>query len=418
MAARIRSLRNGIDPIDEASRDDLQIGDVVTVSSLDAATTYNWTIVFAPQDLAGNPSSATFSGVPTDISPGSFTVDHEGAYLIRLVVDAGLPTEDSQYVRLRALTSSLMLALVSAGERRDSSGVIPVDVDIEGWANEQNQNLLVLENAILAGTGALSAVLSVGNISNGNDIELTTGDSLVGQTDLVLLANSGNVEISSTGAASDISLNPGVAGEVVVNGKLTVTGVIDPTAMILSDPASGTDLYYESADGQTAGLAPAGSGRIRYNNSTLQWEQSVDGGGYTAIGSGSTELSVTAGEALAAGNVLAFDSAGDVILADPSLALSPEKFEAKAIAKSAALLGASTNAYPGNGSIFPVLFSAAPPAASNGSRVYLSTTPGVATLSVPPDGNALVKIGVLVGADNLTTTPGVAVDFEVVALLS
>jgi len=153
MAARIRSLRNAASPIDEASRDDLVPGDVVTVSSIDAATTYNWSIVFAPQDLAGNPSAATFSGSPTAVSPGSFTVDHEGAYLIRLIVDAGLPTEDTQYVRLRALTTTLGLTLVSAGERRDGSGTIPVDVSIEGWANEQNYNLQALESRLTGGGG-------------------------------------------------------------------------------------------------------------------------------------------------------------------------------------------------------------------------------------------------------------------------
>ena len=140
MSARIRSTIPAKPTVDEASRDDLAIGDVVTVSSIDAATTYAWTIVFKPEG-----SAATFTGSSSDASPGSFTVDLVGPYLIRLVVDAGLATESSQYVRLRALTSVLGLTLVAAGERRDESGVIPVDVDVEGWANEQNNNLLALE---------------------------------------------------------------------------------------------------------------------------------------------------------------------------------------------------------------------------------------------------------------------------------
>jgi hypothetical protein len=77
-------------------------------------------------------------------------VDNPGPYLIRLITDAGLATEDTQYVRLRALTGQ-GLRLVSAGERRDSSGIIPVDVSVEGWANEQNFNLQTLENIALAG---------------------------------------------------------------------------------------------------------------------------------------------------------------------------------------------------------------------------------------------------------------------------
>jgi len=150
MAARIQSLRNGVDPIDDASRNDLVSGDIVTVTALDAATTYNWAIVFAPQSPAGVPSAATFTGDVSMVTPGSFTVDNEGAYLIRLIVDAGLGTEDTQYVRLRALTTDLGLQLVAAGERRDTTGIIPVDVSIEGWANEQNFNLQALEAAAIA----------------------------------------------------------------------------------------------------------------------------------------------------------------------------------------------------------------------------------------------------------------------------
>lgn len=146
MAARIRSLRNGIDPVDETSRDDLISGDVVTVTSIDGASTYNWTLVYVPEG-----SLATFSGSATAMSPGSFTVDLVGPYLVRLVVDAGLGTEDVQYVRLRALTTKLGLCLVAAGERRDGTGIIPVDVDPTGWADEQNKNLQLLEDAIGSG---------------------------------------------------------------------------------------------------------------------------------------------------------------------------------------------------------------------------------------------------------------------------
>lgn len=142
MAARIRSTVNGATPIDETSRNDLVATDVVTVTSIDAATSYNWQLSFVPQG-----STAAFSGSSTAISPGSFTVDKEGSYLVKLVVDAGLASEDSQYVRLRALTTALGLKLIAGGERRDGSGVIPVDIDTEGWANEQNANLQSLEEA-------------------------------------------------------------------------------------------------------------------------------------------------------------------------------------------------------------------------------------------------------------------------------
>ena len=141
MSARIRSFQNGINPIDELSRDDLVVGDAVLLSAIDAATTYAWAILFAPEG-----STATFSGSASAVSPGIFTVDLEGPYLIRLTVDAGAGTESTQTVRLRALTAFGALNLVAAGERRDDAGVVPVDVDVEGWANEQNSNLVVLKD--------------------------------------------------------------------------------------------------------------------------------------------------------------------------------------------------------------------------------------------------------------------------------
>jgi len=142
MAARIRSTVNGINPLDEQSREDVSIGNVVSVVSIDGATTYNWELSFVPEG-----STATFSGTSTDASPGSFTVDLEGPYLVKLTTDTGLITESVQYVRVRVITSLLGLKLVAGGERRDPTGIIPIDIDIEGWANDQNSNLQKLEVA-------------------------------------------------------------------------------------------------------------------------------------------------------------------------------------------------------------------------------------------------------------------------------
>jgi hypothetical protein len=145
MSASIRSLRNGLTPIDNASRDDLIVGDVVTVSALIPATTYAWVLSFIPDG-----STAVFSGSSTAVSPGSFTVDLPGSYLVRLTTDLGLFTESTQYVRLRVLTPDLGLKLVAAGERRDATGIIPVDASPRGWANDQNFNLQTLETAIMS----------------------------------------------------------------------------------------------------------------------------------------------------------------------------------------------------------------------------------------------------------------------------
>ena len=142
MPALIQSVVNGINPVVGQSRNDLREGDVVTLTSVGGpATTWSWSIAFAPQDRNRVPSAAVLSGSVLGPGPVSFNVDNEGPYLIRLVVDAGLPTVSEQYVRLRFLTEFGNMSLVAAGERRDGTGIIPVDVSAEGWANDQNFNI-------------------------------------------------------------------------------------------------------------------------------------------------------------------------------------------------------------------------------------------------------------------------------------
>jgi len=89
-------------------------------------------------------------------------------------------------------------------------------------------------SAIIAKCGItnLQKTIKCGNTTGGNNIVLSTGDSIVGQT---------NITFSSTGASSNIVLNPGASGEVIVNGKLNVTGLIDPTGLVLTEaPAPST----------------------------------------------------------------------------------------------------------------------------------------------------------------------------------
>jgi hypothetical protein len=148
----------------------------------------------------------------------------------------------------------------------------------------------------------------------------------------------------------------------------------------------------------------------------------VDAGGGVANivipGGGGGTLTVTTDPALAAGQLVAFTTTGNVVLADSSLALSPDRYEVKGVATAIAPPGGVTQIYTDEGARVPVAFLAPPAAGANGSRVFLDTTAGFATLSVPPSGNALVKVGILVGADGLTATPDVVIDFGVTALIS
>lgn len=344
MAARIQSLRNGIDPVDEQSRDDLVIGDVVVVSSLDGATTYNWTLVFVPDG-----STATFSGSGTAVSPGSFTVDLVGPYLVRLVVDTGLPTQSTQYVRLRAKTTGLGLCLVAAGERRDGSGIIPVDVSAEGWANEQNENLLKLEAAIAGSVGTLGTLAYNKNVPEiPNDsvayrawapvaciligvrvrmmaintagnytftaVNEATGNSVIAPATFDMNSLTAGVvqPVSLTGSTSDLTFaaldgirftltsdDPGFDGtdvyvELVWNTATAGGPVVEDwaTTLMVGNISGGTNPTLTPGDVMVFGTSPtavvssANQGRLRYNQTSGTFQTSVNGGAWTNIGGG------------------------------------------------------------------------------------------------------------------------------------
>jgi len=129
----------------DQSRNDLHKGYQVVLESVNVHSTYAWSIVFKPESPNRTDSTAgLLAPEGSTSSTAKFNVDFEGAYLIRLVVDAGLPTESTTFVRLRFKTRFGNLNLVAAGERRDENGVIPVDATPEGWSNDQNQNLQLL----------------------------------------------------------------------------------------------------------------------------------------------------------------------------------------------------------------------------------------------------------------------------------
>jgi len=112
------------------------------VASTSGISTYNWTIVFTPDSPSAVASSAALISPPGSTQYWcKFNVDHEGSYLVRLITDLGTSNEDTVFLRVRSQTRFGDLKLPAAGERKDTVGSIPVDIDIVGWADNQNQNL-------------------------------------------------------------------------------------------------------------------------------------------------------------------------------------------------------------------------------------------------------------------------------------
>jgi hypothetical protein len=141
---KIDVLHNGITTSTPAgnSTDIARKGDTITCTAVDVANTYSWSLVFTPDFSNGDPSASALINPPgSQANSCKFIIDAEGAYMVRLVVDAGLPTENTVFLRVRYETVFGDVKLVSAGERRDQTAVIPADIDPVGWADDQNQNM-------------------------------------------------------------------------------------------------------------------------------------------------------------------------------------------------------------------------------------------------------------------------------------
>ena len=116
-------------------------------------------------------------------------------------------------------------------------------------------------------------------------------------------------------------------------------------------------------------------------------------------------LSVTAGENLLAGDLVALDSSSEAVRATALTASAA--WRVVGVVQTDVLAGNTASLYLSE-SRAPVRFAVAPGGASNGEEVFLSTVTGVATVSAPlAPGTTLFSVGVLQGADGVTLTPEV-----------
>jgi hypothetical protein len=114
----------------------------------------------------------------------------------------------------------------------------------------------------------LSQALAVGNTTQSNDIEITNGDSIVGEDGgaITFAAGTGVIGLTETAVTGDLS----------VSGKLSVVGLIDPSGLVLDEQASSpftaagkttiwtkntvpTTLWYTDDAGNDAQVAPTTS---------------------------------------------------------------------------------------------------------------------------------------------------------------
>jgi len=223
---------------------------------------------------------------------------------------------------------------------------------------------------------------STGSPSNGYAVRLYNGDP-----------NSGGTEITTTAGTTGTGVNKTVGW--VFNYALGL--------LLLS-----SDFFTES--GITAGTFNPYILGFRYVGTTA-------GSGSGTTEATSVSFTALAGENLAAGDVVRFDTTTNPGRVLKAQANNVANSDVCGVVKSTATTGNSATLYTA-GSI-SVAFQATPASSSNGSRVYLDpANAGKATLTLPSSsGQAIILLGRLVGGDGSDSTPNIVLGVQEVAHL-
>lgn len=212
----------------------------------------------------------------------------------------------------------------------------------------------------------------------------------LGTSDLRLLDGKITVLFESAGevgGVNDSDLYGYIGGQFYPIDTSTFTGSISVSDEGIVVEASTTSLNF-IGPGVTATLSGPGA---------------VD----VTIPGASVATTYTAGAAITVNDLVTLDSSGDVVPADSSIAGG--SWDVIGVALATVPSGGTVAVQTTDGAPVPMRFIGAPAAAANGSRVFLSATSGVATLTPPVIGSGRIafSVGLLQGADGASTTPNV-----------
>jgi hypothetical protein len=230
-------------------------------------------IAIAPGSFASN------NAVPgnVDIRGGSTSLLNQkgGAVAIR----GGQSTSSS------GDTGDVIVSTIDANLNGDSGDVFLLTGG--GGSNTGNSGLINIRTGIgvAGGSGGISLVTGAANNGSAGSIIISTGLTTSGNgADVVL---TGGVTTDALGVGGDIQMTPGTGpsgdGAVVINGKLTVTGLIDPTGLQLTGQAS-----------TPVAVLPAGDGLLWVDNtaspSRLIFRDDTGVDSDISVGGGATDL--------------------------------------------------------------------------------------------------------------------------------
>lgn len=140
---------------------------------------------------------------------------------------------------------------------------------------------------------------------------------------------------------------------------------------------------------------------------------------FIPLGTGSSTFLITRTTAAAVmlGDVVTVDAAGEILPAVSTT--SVDEWEVVGVSSFSTGIGTPVGVYTVRGVVTPMRFLVPPGAASNGDRVFLSSTPGAVTLNPPTSSNnTIMLVGILIGADGVTTTPEVIFHPQVISQIS
>ena len=227
------------------SDDDLPIGVLVQLSNqnIGGELTYLWAIIDQPQGVVDSLSSTTI------LNP-TFTPRKEGSYLLRLIVNLGLPDEQRNQVVAAVRQLKTLERVPAAGETTE------VDV-ADGWATPVDSLLRRLDSQI-ADPGTLVGVNASGSTrARGDVLRVTSGvvikSGLPGQETLpgfVLALATSVANLDELLCVMDSALDGSLS--VASNGLMRVRFVGRIPSLPLGAGAVGDSVYVSNAGAVSA----------------------------------------------------------------------------------------------------------------------------------------------------------------------
>ena len=341
------------------------------------------------------------SAATLDIGCVALELDSTGGATVALSGGASSITSTAQNLSISTATSG-ELDLTSAGNL-DLNGVA-VTVDGSGGVS-------------IGGAGAASDFTSAGQdltvqtttsgtltIDGAGVVDINAGANLdIDVTGTAALDASGNITIESSAGtiavgANDIDQNIGIG----TNGERTIS-VGSATGTITANSTGGASVYtIKDATASAFSFNDGSNTLVSVNTATeqLQLNNVGMGLGLSNGTGGIAQAGLTAGEALAIGNVVTIDStAGKVYKSDANGAGNLNNVLGVAVQVSSGDGQAAAMAIQG---IQSATFTGVVATTAIGGFAFLSQTPGVLTTTVPGAGR-VYKAGIVVGANGTTT---------------